>query len=73
LLAGAQEFDVDLASSYMVGDRWRDVEAGISAGCKTIFIAYGYNEKQPKSSDYKVSLFSDAVNIILKGRGHEKS
>ena len=72
LFTGAQEFDVDLASSYMVGDRWRDVEAGISAGCKTIFIDYGYNEKQPKSCDYKVSSFSDAVNIILKGRVHEK-
>jgi D-glycero-D-manno-heptose 1,7-bisphosphate phosphatase len=73
LFAGAQGFDVDLASSYMVGDRWRDVEAGISAGCKTIFIDYGYNEKQPKSFDYKVSLFSDAVDIILQGSGYEKS
>jgi D-glycero-D-manno-heptose 1,7-bisphosphate phosphatase len=73
LFAGAQEFDVDLASSYMVGDRWRDVEAGINAGCKTIFIDCGYNEKQPKSFDYKVSLFSEAVDIILKGSGYEKS
>jgi D-glycero-D-manno-heptose 1,7-bisphosphate phosphatase len=72
LFAGAQEFDVELSSSYMVGDRWRDVEAGISAGCKTIFIDYGYNEKQPKSFDYKVSLFLEAVNIILKGSEHEK-
>lgn len=73
LLAGAQEFDVDLASSFMVGDRWRDVEAGINAGCKTIFIDYGYNEKQPNSFDYKINSFLDAVNIILKGKGDEKS
>jgi D-glycero-D-manno-heptose 1,7-bisphosphate phosphatase len=73
LFAGAQGFYVDLASSYMVGDRWRDVEAGISAGCKTIFIDYAYDDEQPKSFDYKVSSFSDAVNIILKGSGYEKN
>ena len=66
LLAGAREFDIDLASSYMVGDRWRDMEAGISAGCMTIFIDYGYKEKQPEYFDHKVNKFSDAVNIILK-------
>ena len=73
LLAGARDFDVDLASSYMVGDRWRDMEAGINAGCKTIFIDYGYNEKQPKIFDYKVKSLLAAANIILKGSGDEKS
>jgi len=38
LLAGAVEFDVDLTRSYMVGDRRSDVEAGIAAGSRTIFI-----------------------------------
>ena len=65
LFARAQGFDVDLASSYMVGDRWRDVEAGISAGCKTIFIDYGYNEKQPKSTDFRVCSLVEATQIIL--------
>jgi len=73
LFAGAQEFDIDLASSYMVGDRWRDVDAGISAGCKTIFIDYGYDEKQPEYCDYKVSSLLDAPIIILKGCEYEKN
>ena len=73
LLTGAREFDIDLASSYMVGDRWRDVEAGLSAGCKTIFIDYGYHEKQPNVFDFKVTKFTDAVSIILNETTNEKS
>ena len=69
LLAGAREFDVDLASSYMVGDRWRDVEAGIAAGCKTIFIDYGYDEKRPQSYNFRVSSMQEAASIILMENG----
>lgn len=66
LLAGAKEFDVDLAASFMVGDRWRDVEAGIAAGCKTIFIDYGYTEKVPQTYDYRVFSTYEAVMYILR-------
>ena len=34
----AKELDIDLKRSYMVGDTWRDVEAGFAAGCKTVWI-----------------------------------
>ncbi|OHB71975.1 MAG: D,D-heptose 1,7-bisphosphate phosphatase, partial [Planctomycetes bacterium RBG_16_41_13] len=67
LFAGAKEFDVDLSSSYMVGDLWRDVEAGIAAGCKTIFVDYGYDEKRPQSYDYQVfSLQEAAITILME-------
>lgn len=66
LLAGAQEFDIELASSYMVGDRWKDIEAGQRAGCRTLFIDNGYAERQPESPDYCVPSLSQAVSIILK-------
>lgn len=72
LFAGAQEFDIDLSLSYMIGDRWRDIEAGERAGCKTIFIDYGYFEKQPESVTYKVKSLEEAVQIILGGT-NEKS
>ncbi len=72
LLSGAGEFGVDLGSSYMVGDRWRDVEAGIAAGCKTIFIDYGYDERRPRACDFRVSSMGEAASIILRG-GHEKN
>ncbi len=73
LLAGAQEFDIDLASSFMVGDRWRDVEAGSNAGCATLFIDYGYNEKQPPPGTLRVSSLAEAVVIILNGDKNEKN
>src|SRR3989304_6379995 len=65
LFAGAKEFDVDLSSSYMVGDLWRDVEAGIAAGCKTIFVDYGYDEKRPPSYDYQGFSFQEAAITSL--------
>ena len=37
-------YNIRLDASYMVGDRWRDIEAGNRAGCKTIFVDYGYAE-----------------------------
>ncbi|MGZ5065720.1 MAG: D-glycero-alpha-D-manno-heptose-1,7-bisphosphate 7-phosphatase [Usitatibacter sp.] len=69
LLAGAREFGIDLASSFMVGDRWRDVEAGAAAGCRTVFIDHGYDEKRPESCDYRVSSTSEAASAILDGKG----
>lgn len=62
---GALEFNVDLNRSYMVGDRWRDVEAGKNAGCKTIFIDYGYDEQQPESYDFVAGSLLEAAQIIL--------
>ena len=49
----------------MIGDRWKDIEAGISAGCKTIFIDYHYKEKQPVTYSYKVSDLLEAAELIL--------
>lgn len=65
LLAAAKEHGIDLSVSYMIGDRWRDIEAGQNAGCKTIFLDYGYKEKQPESLDYRVRTLEKAVQIIL--------
>ena len=75
LLAGASEFDIDLSASFMLGDRWRDVEAGACAGCKTIFIDYGYDERQPHTVDFRVTSLSEAAEIILqiKRDKHENS
>ena len=35
------------AASFMIGDRWRDIEAGRRAGCRTVFIDCGYAEQRP--------------------------
>ena len=65
IIAAAQKYQIDLSKSYMVGDRWRDIEAGHRAECKTIFIDYGYNEKQPESVKYRVRSLEEASIIIL--------
>jgi D-glycero-D-manno-heptose 1,7-bisphosphate phosphatase len=65
LLAAAKTHDIDLSASYMVGDRWRDTEAGERAGCQTIFIDYGYSEKQPKNVGFRVKSLAEAATIIL--------
>jgi D-glycero-D-manno-heptose 1,7-bisphosphate phosphatase len=65
LIEAASIYKIDLSKSFMVGDRWRDVEAGESAGCKTFFIDYGYNEKHPDAQDYTVRSLYEATKIII--------
>jgi D-sedoheptulose 7-phosphate isomerase len=48
LLEAAKKHNIDLAASYMVGDRWKDIDAGYNAGCKTILVDYGYSERSPE-------------------------
>jgi D-glycero-D-manno-heptose 1,7-bisphosphate phosphatase len=66
LRQAAQAADIDLGSSFMVGDRWRDIEAGRAAGCRTIFIEYGYNERRPHAPDAIVQSLAEAADWILR-------
>lgn len=65
LEAAAHEFGIDLKQSIMVGDRWRDIEAGKRAGCRTVFVDAGYAEPVPAEPDHKVSSLQEAVPWIL--------
>lgn len=65
LIKAAQVHNIDLSKSYMVGDRWRDIEAGQLAGCETVFIDYSYNEKQPTAVDFKVDSLEEGARVIL--------
>jgi D-glycero-D-manno-heptose 1,7-bisphosphate phosphatase len=64
LLQAASELQIDLANSFMIGDRWRDVECGLNAGCKTIFIDWGYEETLKKQPDYRAGNLLEAANLI---------
>jgi D-glycero-D-manno-heptose 1,7-bisphosphate phosphatase len=64
LIEAAKERDIDLSKSFMVGDRWRDIEAGQTAGCKTFFINYRYAEKQPETPNFIVASLLEAQRII---------
>ena len=66
LLAASATHDVDLAGSFMVGDRWRDVDAGASAGCRTVWIDRGYNEREPDHAPgARVATLAAAARWIL--------
>lgn len=68
LLIAAKQYGVDIAQSYVVGDRWRDIEAGQRARCKTVFIDYGYAEKRPNGADYTVTSLYEWVQDILESQ-----
>ena len=65
LLQAARELGIDLAQSWMVGDRWRDVDCGHAAGCKTIFIDRGYAEELRQKPDFSARHLGAAADIIL--------
>lgn len=67
LLSAAAEHGISLTASYMVGDRWRDVEAGQRAGCRTVWIDYGYAERAPTlPPDATVKSLPEAAAWILQ-------
>lgn len=66
ILKAAHACEIDLAASYMVGDRASDVEAGRAAGCNTVFIDLDYaSELKPQQPDHVARSIEDAVDIIL--------
>lgn len=66
LLDAARELGLDLARSWMVGDRWRDIDCGQRAGVRTVFIDFGYAEKLRAKPDFTVRSFAEAAAVILK-------
>jgi D-glycero-D-manno-heptose 1,7-bisphosphate phosphatase len=64
LVDAAQRRGIDLNASFMVGDRWRDVEAGARAGCRTVFVNRGYDERSVQPDATVSDLGEAAVWII---------
>jgi D-glycero-D-manno-heptose 1,7-bisphosphate phosphatase len=65
LVNAARELGIDLARSWMVGDRWRDIDCGHAAGCRTIFIDRGYAESLKEAADFRVKDLGQAADLIL--------
>lgn len=68
LLDAAQQHGLDLANSWMIGDRWRDVDCGKRAGVRTVFIDFGYAEELHAAPDFTVKSFAEAAAIVLAHR-----
>ena len=65
LLRAAAAYEIDLSGSFLIGDRWRDVDCAHAAGCRAIFIDRGYQESLREKPEFTVGNFSDAVRAIL--------
>jgi D-glycero-D-manno-heptose 1,7-bisphosphate phosphatase len=65
LLQAAEDHAIDLCKSVMIGDRWKDVEAGQRASCKTIWLKQDYLEQEPLlPPDLIAGSLADAVKWI---------
>jgi D-glycero-D-manno-heptose 1,7-bisphosphate phosphatase len=66
LRRAAARFGIDLKQSFMIGDRWRDVDAGLAAGCHTVFLDYGYSERKPVGPYRSAATLLEATKWILQ-------
>jgi D-glycero-D-manno-heptose 1,7-bisphosphate phosphatase len=72
LTRAARRDGIALGESFMVGDRWRDIEAGRRAGCRTVLVGDGYSEGLKSPPDIAVATLSEAVGWILAHNGERQ-
>jgi D-glycero-D-manno-heptose 1,7-bisphosphate phosphatase len=75
LLSAAKAHDLDLTASFMIGDRLSDIECGINAGCRSIFLTHAKSSRKDsgdpediparEKAHYVTSTLMDAANWIL--------
>ncbi|MBF0288345.1 MAG: HAD family hydrolase [SAR324 cluster bacterium] len=64
LYQAQKDWNIDFSRSYVVGDRWRDIDAGNEVGCQTIWIDYGYDEELHSQPDFTVQSVQEISKII---------
>jgi D-glycero-D-manno-heptose 1,7-bisphosphate phosphatase len=65
LRQAADQLKIALSRSYMVGDRWRDIDCGKRAGCRTVFVDWSYAENLREAPDQVVSSLGEAARVII--------
>jgi D-glycero-D-manno-heptose 1,7-bisphosphate phosphatase len=60
----AERWNVDLRKSWVVGDLWKDVEAGRRANCRTILIEKFYSQPELCAPNHKVKHIAEVVDIL---------
>lgn len=63
-----KKYCINMKKSFMIGDRWKDIECGKNAGCKTIFIDKSYEEIKPKKYDFSFK----SITSLIKGLNEKK-
>ena len=59
-----KKWKIDLRSSYLIGDRWRDIDLANFLCIENFFIDYNYNEKKPTNFTYKINNLENALKFI---------
>jgi D-glycero-D-manno-heptose 1,7-bisphosphate phosphatase len=65
LLDAAQALGLDLKRSWMIGDRWRDIDCGHRAGVRSVFIDLGYREELKSPPTFSAKSIAGAAAIVL--------
>jgi D-glycero-D-manno-heptose 1,7-bisphosphate phosphatase len=72
ILAAARDHAIDLSSSIVIGDRWRDIEMGFAAGTRAVLVETGYGRSEaarrpPAIPPVPVAgTLIEAVSLVLK-------
>ena len=75
IIQAQADLSLDLESSFLIGDRWKDIEAANSAGCQSVWIDRSYTEKAPSNFDFMAKSLIDATTYVLQctGKRHKLS
>ena len=65
LSQAAEKYGINLKESFLIGDRWKDINAGMSAGCQTVFLDHGYKETLRQTPTYQTNSILTATTWIL--------
>jgi D-glycero-D-manno-heptose 1,7-bisphosphate phosphatase len=66
LLEAALTWDIDFKESFMIGDRYTDIEAGRRAGCKTVLVHAANSEMSRCPPDFQAASLREAVKWIFR-------
>jgi D-glycero-D-manno-heptose 1,7-bisphosphate phosphatase len=69
ILQASAKYGINLEHSFLIGDRWRDIDAGAAAGCRTILLDRRYQEREADHApDFRAATLGAAAGWILGQR-----